>query len=154
MMILLQISSQSSADHGAVLLAPFIVLLAAKLVAELCDRIRQPAVVGEILAGILIGLSVLKLLQSNGILEALSQIGVILLLLSVGLETRPKLAGCGLAAARMGRQKAIQVGVGMIPPGEVGIVVAQLGVAMAAVSGAVYGMVLAMAVVKTLIAPP
>jgi Kef-type K+ transport system membrane component KefB len=54
----------------------------------------------------------------------------------------------------MGKRKAIQVGVGMIPRGEVGIVVAQLGVAMAAVSGAIYGVVLAMAVVTTLVAPP
>ena len=89
MMTLLQVTFQSTADHGAVLLALFVVLLAAKLVAELCERIRQPAVVGEILAGILIGPSVLKLLQPTEILEALAQIGVIFLLFTVGLETRP-----------------------------------------------------------------
>jgi Kef-type K+ transport system membrane component KefB len=54
----------------------------------------------------------------------------------------------------MGKRRAIQVGVGMIPRGEVGIVVAQIGVAMAAVSDAVYGVVLAMAVITTLAAPP
>jgi Kef-type K+ transport system membrane component KefB len=42
----------------------------------------------------------------------------------------------------------------MIPRGEVGVVVAQIGVAMAAIGDAVYGVVLAMAVVTTLAAPP
>jgi Kef-type K+ transport system membrane component KefB len=65
-----------------------------------------------------------------------------------------KLIGCGLGAARLGRRRALQVGVGMIPRGEVGIVVAQIGLAMAAVSDIIYGVVLAMAVITTLAAPP
>jgi Kef-type K+ transport system membrane component KefB len=65
-----------------------------------------------------------------------------------------KFIGCGLGAVGMGWKRAIQVGVGMIPRGEVGIVVAQIGVAMAAIGEQVYGVVLAMAVVTTLVAPP
>jgi Kef-type K+ transport system membrane component KefB len=42
----------------------------------------------------------------------------------------------------------------MIPRGEVGIVVAQIGLTLAAVSDVVYGVVLAMAVATTLVAPP
>ena len=42
----------------------------------------------------------------------------------------------------------------MIPRGEVGIVVAQIGVASAVVGDAVYGVVLTMAVITTLVAPP
>jgi Kef-type K+ transport system membrane component KefB len=42
----------------------------------------------------------------------------------------------------------------MIPRGEVGIVVAQIGLAMAAVGDAIYGVVLAMSVITTLAAPP
>ena len=42
----------------------------------------------------------------------------------------------------------------MIPRGEVGIVVAKIGVMLAAVGEVVYGVVLAMAVLTTLIAPP
>jgi len=79
------------------------------------------------------------------------------LLLSVAviiLAILTKLLGCGLGAARMGRRRAIQVGVGMIPRGEVGIVVAQIGIAMAAISDAVYGVVLMMVVITTLAAPP
>jgi Kef-type K+ transport system membrane component KefB len=79
------------------------------------------------------------------------------LLLSVAviiLAILTKLLGCGLGAARMGRRRAVQVGVGMIPRGEVGIVVAQIGIAMAAISDAVYGVVLMMVVITTLAAPP
>ena len=64
-----------------------------------------------------------------------------------------KVIGCGLASMKMGRRKALQIGVGMIPRGEVGIIVAQLGLSMAAVSDAIYGVVLAMAVATTIIAP-
>ena len=46
---------------AAVLLDLFIMLMAAKLMAELFERLRQPAVAGEILAGILIGPSLLGL---------------------------------------------------------------------------------------------
>ncbi|MEK6325343.1 MAG: cation:proton antiporter [Acidobacteriota bacterium] len=79
----------ATADHGKILLALFIVLLAAKLAAELFERIRQPAVVGEILAGIVIGPSVFQLVQPTDVLDALAEIGVIFLLFTVGLETRP-----------------------------------------------------------------
>ena len=79
----------TTADHGKVLLALFIALVAAKLAAELFERIRQPAVVGEIIAGILIGPAVLNLVQPTEVLDALAEIGVIFLLFTVGLETRP-----------------------------------------------------------------
>jgi Kef-type K+ transport system membrane component KefB len=72
----------------------------------------------------------------------------------IALAILTKFIGCGLGALGMGRRRAIQVGVGMIPRGEVGIVVAQIGVAMAAVSDTIYGVVLAMAVITTLAAPP
>jgi len=76
-------------DHGQILLALFIALLSAKLAAELFERIRQPAVVGEILAGIIIGPAVLNLIQPTDVFNALAEIGVIFLLFTVGLETRP-----------------------------------------------------------------
>lgn len=65
-----------------------------------------------------------------------------------------KLVGCGLGAANLGLRGALQVGVGMIPRGEVGIVVAQLGLAMAVIDEKVFGAVLFMAVATTVIAPP
>jgi Kef-type K+ transport system membrane component KefB len=65
-----------------------------------------------------------------------------------------KLLGCGVAAWPLGRKRAMQVGMGMVPRGEVGIVVAQIGLKLHSVSDAVYGVVLFMAVATTLIAPP
>jgi Kef-type K+ transport system membrane component KefB/predicted amino acid-binding ACT domain protein len=69
-----------------VLVDILVVLLAAKLAAEVAERVGIPAVVGEILAGILIGPSVLDLVGHDATLEVLGELGVILLLLDVGLE--------------------------------------------------------------------
>src|SRR4051794_33860186 len=64
-----------------------VVLVAAKVAAELAERVGAPAVVGEILAGILIGPSMLGLVgEADEVLRTLGEIGVLLLLLDVGLE--------------------------------------------------------------------
>ena len=65
-----------------------------------------------------------------------------------------KLVGCGLASVRLGRGDALRIGLGMVPRGEVGMVVAQLGLTLGVISRPVYGVVVAMAVASTLIAPP
>jgi len=65
-----------------------------------------------------------------------------------------KFLGCGLGALHMGRKDALRVAVGMIPRGEVGIVVAQIGLKMHVMSEAMYGIVVFMSVVTTLLAPP
>jgi Kef-type K+ transport system membrane component KefB len=75
--------------NGETLLTLFLMLLAAKLAAELFERLRQPAVVGEILAGVIIGPSVLGLVATSDFVSMLAEIGVIFLLFSVGLETKP-----------------------------------------------------------------
>src|SRR5262249_19360487 len=94
------------ADHSNILVALFIALLAAKLTAELFERLRQPAVVGEILAGVIIGPALLNWVQPTDVLEALAEIGVIFLLFTVGLETRPsdifKVGGTALVTAILG----------------------------------------------------
>jgi len=73
-------------DVGEVLLDILIVLVAAKAAAEIAERIGVPAVVAEIVAGALIGPSVLGLVGENETLAVLGELGVILLLLSVGME--------------------------------------------------------------------
>ncbi len=73
-------------DVGAVLLDILIVLVAAKIAAELAERVGIPGVVAEIVAGVLIGPSVLGMVDLNETLSVLGEIGVILLLLQVGLE--------------------------------------------------------------------
>jgi Kef-type K+ transport system membrane component KefB len=65
-----------------------------------------------------------------------------------------KLVGCGLGALSLGRKDALRVGVGMMPRGEVGLVVAQLGLTLGVITQGVYGVVVFMAVATTLIAPP
>lgn len=79
---------------------------------------------------------------------------VLLALVITLLAVLTKLAGCGAAAWSMGRKKAIQVGMGMVPRGEVGIVVAQIGLGLHVITDGVYGVVLFMAIATTLIAPP
>ncbi len=64
-----------------------------------------------------------------------------------------KLVGCGLGAIRLGRREAWQVGAGMIPRGEVGMVVAQIGVGFGVIAQPVYGVIVAMSVITTLVAP-
>ncbi|TXH05561.1 MAG: cation:proton antiporter [Nevskiaceae bacterium] len=80
----------AAAEHAQhLLLGLFLIIASAKLLAEVFERLRQPAVVGEILAGVLIGPYVLNWVQPSEISHTLSEIGVILLLFSVGLETKP-----------------------------------------------------------------
>ena len=74
-------------DIAEILRNILIVLVAAKVAAEIAERIGIPAVVGEIVAGILIGPSMLGLVEGGDeVLRTLGEIGVILLLLDVGLE--------------------------------------------------------------------
>jgi Kef-type K+ transport system membrane component KefB len=88
-------------------------------------------------------------------LDALLNRNTIILALAVTiLAALSKLIGCGLAALPLGKKKAAQIGIGMVPRGEVGVVVAQIGLSLNAVDAAAYGVVLFMAVATTLIAPP
>jgi Kef-type K+ transport system membrane component KefB len=65
-----------------------------------------------------------------------------------------KLGACGLAALPLGRTDAIRIGVGMIPRGEVGMVVAQIGLGFGVMAQSVYGTIVFMSIATTLIAPP
>jgi Kef-type K+ transport system membrane component KefB len=79
---------------------------------------------------------------------------IILALIVTVLAVISKLIGCGAAAWRLGKKKAAQIGMGMVPRGEVGVVVAQIGLSLNAVDAAAYAVVLFMTVATTLIAPP
>jgi Kef-type K+ transport system membrane component KefB len=69
-------------------LAMLIVFGSAKLLAELFERVGQPGIVGEILAGVLIGPSVLGWIRPNEVLTALAELGVMFLLFRVGMEVK------------------------------------------------------------------
>lgn len=103
--------SAGSIPHGAeLLLGLFLMFAAAKLMAELFERMKQPAVVGEILAGVLIGPSVLGWMAPNAITHTLAELGVIFLLFAVGLETKPS------AILRVGKPAMIVAVLGVIVP--------------------------------------
>src|SRR5262249_12544023 len=76
-------------EGNQLLFTVFVMFVAAKLAAEIFERLKQPAVAGEILAGVIIGPSALGLVAPSELTGALSEIGVILLLFLVGLETKP-----------------------------------------------------------------
>jgi Kef-type K+ transport system membrane component KefB len=97
-------------ETSTIILGLFIMLAAAKLMAELFERLHQPAVVGEILAGVLIGPSVLGWVAPNEMISLLAEIGVIFLLFNVGLETRPA------AILKVGARAAVVALVGVILP--------------------------------------
>lgn len=65
-----------------------------------------------------------------------------------------KFAGCSLGAYKLGWADARRVGVGMIPRGEVGMVVAQLGLSLGVIGQNIYAVVVFMSVATTLVAPP
>ncbi len=85
------------------LIALFVVLLAAKAGEELCRRTGQPAILGEIVAGVLIGPSAAGLVEPSEVLEVFSEVGVVILLFVVGLESR-------LADMRAVGGRAVSVG--------------------------------------------
>lgn len=64
-----------------------------------------------------------------------------------------KLLGCGLGASRLGFGDAVRVGVGMVPRGEVGMVVAQIGLSMGVIPKDVYAIVVFMSIATTMVAP-
>ncbi len=67
-----------------------IILVAAKLLGILARKLNVPQVVGEIIAGLLIGPSILGLVGQSEFLSYMGEIGVILLMFSAGLGTNLK----------------------------------------------------------------
>jgi Kef-type K+ transport system membrane component KefB len=92
--------SQSAAEQGSpvavILISLVVILVSAKLGGALMERIQQPAVLGELIFGVLLGnLSLLGLhqfdaLKSNEAIGLLAELGVIFLLFEVGLESNIK----------------------------------------------------------------
>ena len=65
-----------------------------------------------------------------------------------------KIAGCGLPLFREGRLIALRVGVGMMPRGEVGLIVALVGLNLGVITQSSYAIVIFMTAVTTMLAPP
>lgn len=67
-----------------------IIVIFAKLFGIVARKCKAPQVVGEIIAGLLIGPSILGLVQQTDFLTQMAEIGVVLLMFSAGLETNLK----------------------------------------------------------------
>ena len=94
------VSEHASSSLGLLLLQITVILLVARLVGGLFVRMGQPRVIGEIIAGILLGPGVLGALapglfarlfpaSSISVIEILSQFGLILFMFTIGMELRP-----------------------------------------------------------------
>ena len=127
-------------EIGQFLLALIAIFAAAKLFGELAERIGQPAVLGELIGGIVVGVSGLHLVDAHDpTIHKLSELGVILLLFLIGLETdlRKLLAVGGASSAVAAIGVVVPFGTGYavgVMLGYTGIVSIFLGAALTATS--------------------
>lgn len=128
---MLSILILAGAAHGpdnvpTVLIALSIVLVGAKLFGELLERLGQPAVLGELLFGIVLGnLSLfgntsVAALAGNETFAVLAELGAILLLFHVGLESTPR------EMMAVGGRAALVAVVGVVTPMLLGFGVGEL----------------------------
>ncbi len=64
-----------------------LILLVARLFAEVAGRLQAPPVIGELLAGLVLGPSLLGWITPSDVMQLLAEIGIILLLFEVGLQS-------------------------------------------------------------------
>jgi Kef-type K+ transport system membrane component KefB len=117
------------AEHGelaSLLIALALILIGAKLGGDIAQRLKQPAVLGELLAGLvmgnlsLVGIENLEFIGHHPMIEPLAELGVIVLLFDVGLgSTVAQMAQVGLssmlvAVLGVAAPMVLGVGVGMI----------------------------------------
>ena len=132
---------------GGILLALALVLVGAKLLGELAERFGQPAVLGELLFGIILGNlaflgpAAVSGLARNEAFSVLAELGAILLLFHVGLESTPRemmsVGGRAMLVAVAGvvAPMALGFGVGeLLRPQESWMLKAFLGAMLAATS--------------------
>src|SRR3990167_7284497 len=86
------------------------IYVGARLLGELANRFGQSAVLGELLAGVLLGGSVLGWVEETETLKLLGEVGVMLLLFEVGLESDLQ------AFLRVGRAAFVVAVIGVVLP--------------------------------------
>ncbi len=116
------------------LLSLVALLLATKFLGVLAQRVKQPAVVGELIAGVILGGSVLGIVDPNDpVIHALAELGVLVLLFEIGLHTDLK------SLMKVGNSALMVAVVGVALPFGLGYWVAHalgLGLVPAIVAGA------------------
>jgi Kef-type K+ transport system membrane component KefB len=97
-------------DTSLAILQVAAILIAARIFGELATWLRVPVVIGEILAGVILGPSLLAFVEPQGLIQVLAEIGIILLLFQVGLET-----DVGELARSGGKSVVVAVGGFVLP---------------------------------------
>lgn len=140
----------------------------------LAGRAGVAAIIGAFLAGMALASSVKKetKVETAGVTEFLvpfflagiglhmdlsvfrNQATIWLCVIILVAAILSKLIGCALGAWRLGYKDAVRVGVGMVPRGEVGMVVAQIGQSLGVIPREIYAVVVFMSIVTTMVAPP
>ncbi|HTR68529.1 MAG TPA: cation:proton antiporter [Terriglobales bacterium] len=77
-------------DTSQLLWELLVIFVAAKILGEIFERLRLPGVLGEILAGVMLGPFALGWVHPSDTLHSIAEIGVIFVLFSAGLETSPR----------------------------------------------------------------
>lgn len=139
---------EAHVDPAEVLLTLFLAFAGAKVLAEVLERLGGPAVVGELAAGIVLGPSVLGWLEAEEFLLLLGEVGVIVLLFHVGLETHVSelraVGGAAAAVAVLGVVLPFGMGYGVgAATGHTGIESAFVAAALVATSVGITAKVLA-----------
>src|SRR5574340_1113556 len=98
-----------------------IILIAARLFSEIAGRHGIPSVIGELLAGLLVGPSLLGWVSPDATMKLLAEIGIILLLFEVGMDTDL------LRLARPGIKPIVVAVVGFALPFALGYAVCRWG---------------------------
>jgi Kef-type K+ transport system membrane component KefB len=125
---------------GQFLLTLIAIFAAAKLFGEIAERVRQPAVLGELFGGVVIGVSGFHLVNPHDpAIHLLSELGVILLLFVIGLETDLRklleVGGPSLSVALVGVTVPFALGYGVgVVLGHPPILSVFLGAALTATS--------------------
>lgn len=108
-------------DFAALLLVLVAIIAATKLFGEIAQRVGQPAVLGELIAGVVLGGSALGILNpSDAVVHALSELGVLILLFQIGLHTNLR------SLAKVGSTALVAGSVGVVLPFVGGFAVARL----------------------------
>ena len=106
------------------LLQLMIILLAARIFAELATRMKSPSVIGELLAGVVLGPSLLGWMEPSETIRLLAEIGIILLLFEVGLGTDVR------SLARTGGKSIVVAVAGFVLPFVLGFAVTYWGLGL------------------------
>lgn len=97
-------------DAAGFLSQLLLILVTARVFAELATRMKSPAVIGELLAGVVLGPSLMGWMAPNETIHLLAEIGIILLLFEVGLETDVR------DLARSGGRSVVVAATGFVLP--------------------------------------